>query len=119
MEHRYATRVPLRINVLIYRQGLPVQVGRTRDISAEGAFVETGSFHGQLPDCLDLEFLPGQEGYERFRLKALVVHRNQSGFGLEFAALDDHGEVCLKQCLRRSPPPAPKLLQAATVVGYR
>jgi hypothetical protein len=118
MEHRYATRLPLRINVLIYRQGLPVQVGRTRDISAEGAFVEAGPFHGPLPGCLDLEFLPGQEGCERFRLKALVVHRNQNGFGIEFAAMDDHGATNLQHCLRRVPPLALEHTEAA-VVGYR
>lgn len=104
MEHRYATRFPRRINTLIYRQGLPVQVGRTRDISNEGAFVETGQIQGSLPDCLELEFLPGVQSLERFRLKALVVHRTPAGIGIEFAMLDPHAERGLRDCLRHTPP---------------
>jgi hypothetical protein len=118
MEHRYATRVPRRINMLIYRQGLPVQVGRTRDISSEGAFVETGQLQGPLPDCLELEFLPGMESVERFRLKALVVHRDLRGIGIEFAVLDPRAEQGLRDCLRYSPPPVERLPQPEAI-GYR
>jgi hypothetical protein len=118
MEHRYATRVPLRINVLIYQQGLPVQVGRTRDLSSEGAFLETAQFQGRLPDCLELEFLPALEGLERFRLKALVVHRNHAGIGIEFAVLDPRTEQGLQACLRHRAQPLERLPQSM-VVGYR
>ena len=117
MEHRYATRIQMRINVLIYRQGLPVQVGRTRDISNDGAFVETGQLHGQLPDCLELEFLPGQEGVDRFRLKALVVHRRHAGVGIEFAVVDPDAGQGLQDCLRRLAQPVERL-PLRVAVGY-
>ncbi|MCW9057320.1 MAG: PilZ domain-containing protein [Gammaproteobacteria bacterium] len=117
MEHRYATRVPRRINTLIYRQGLPVQVGRTRDISREGAFLETGQLQGPLPDCLELEFLPGMESVERFRLKAIVVHRHTAGIGIEFAWLDPRAEQGLRECLRHSPPPVEQMPQPEAI-GY-
>ncbi len=122
MEHRYAIRMPLRINVLIYRQGLPVQAGRTRDISMEGAFVETRQLDCRKFDCLDVEFLPvGQEGCGRFRVKAMVIHRGQDGIGFEFAALESRSEQSLRNCLKAIEPlepgyehPAP-----AVAIGFR
>jgi hypothetical protein len=122
MEHRYATRMPLRVHVLIYRQGLPVQAGRTRDISLEGAFVETRQFDCRKFDCLDVEFLPlGQAGCERFRVKAMVIHRGDEGVGFEFAALEPGSEQSLRNCLRVLQPPEPIPAQApfAAAVGYR
>lgn len=118
MEHRYTTRFPRRINTLIYRQGLPVQVGRTRDLSREGAFVETGQLPGPLPDCLELEFLPALESAERFRLKALVVHRDPAGVGIEFAVLDPRAEQGLRDCLRHMAPDLERL-PGPEAVGYR
>lgn len=117
MEHRHTTRVPRHINALIYQQGLPVLVGRTRNISSEGAFLETVQLQGPLPDCLELEFLPGMESVERFRLKALVVHRLPTGIGIEFAWLDPHAEQGLRDCLRDSTPPVERLPQA-DAIGY-
>lgn len=121
MEHRYATRVPMRINVLIYRQGLPVQAGRTRDISMEGAFIETRQIECGRYDCLDVEFLPmGQEGCDRFRVKAMVIHRGPEGIGLEFAALEQRSEESLRNCLRLMQVPVPmEEPVAARVVGFR
>ena len=118
MEHRYATRFPRHINTLIYRQGLPVQGGRTRDLSSEGAFVETGHLPGPLPDCLELEFLPAMASVERFRLKALVVHRDPAGVGIEFAVLGPRAEQGLRDCLRQLPP-AVERLPGPEAVGYR
>ncbi len=118
MEHRYATRIPLQLSVLIYRQGLPVQAGRTRDISMEGAFVETRYMKCRKHDCLDVEFLQtGPDGCERFRVKALVVRRDKDGIGFEFAALEAKSEQALRDCIRQLQ--VDSRYQPPSVVGFR
>lgn len=101
MEHRCATRRPVCLNVLIYRQGLPIQAGRTRDLSTDGAFVETKGLCCNKDDCLDVEFLAtGHFGCERFRVKALVVHSSKEGIGFEFNTLGGESMDALQRCLR-------------------
>lgn len=39
MEHRYSKRVDAQLNVLLYSDGVPVAVGKTRNISAKGVFI--------------------------------------------------------------------------------
>lgn len=41
MENRHHARVPVGIDTLIYRRGLPIATGRIRDASSHGLFIET------------------------------------------------------------------------------
>lgn len=86
MEHRCSIRKPLGIRVLIYKHGLPVQSGLSRNLSLGGVFVETGTYCWRRNECLEVEFAAA--GGCGFRLPALVVHQRQGGVGLMFDALD-------------------------------
>ena len=86
MEHRYFSRVPIDVKMLIYRGGLPVATGRIRNASRVGLFVETDYGELRQHQKLECEFCLGDEG--RHRLGAHVSRRADAGVGLE---LDEDG----------------------------
>ena len=54
MEHRHHSRIPVGLEMLIYRRGMPVATGRIRDASRGGVFVETS--YAELREHQRLEF---------------------------------------------------------------
>jgi hypothetical protein len=99
MEHRYVERTPLRVNVVIYRQGLPVQCGWTRDLSMEGVFVVTSGLSCRRYEPLDLEFLPSGPNTERFRLRGTVVRSEPGGLAFEFDVVSETAFGALRRCI--------------------
>ncbi|TCK17988.1 PilZ domain-containing protein [Thiogranum longum] len=89
MEHRYSKRVDAQLNVLLYSNGVPVAVGKTRNISASGVFVETiyQQQHGNR--SMDIEFLPGNgAGTDKYYVKGMIVHSEPDGVGLMIEDFD-------------------------------
>jgi predicted RNA-binding protein (virulence factor B family) len=83
MEHRYSDRLTADLNIVIYKQNLLVAMGVVKNIGSEGVFVETGFNEMTLNQPLEIEFLAGDKTAKNNRLKAVVVHRTDSGFGAE------------------------------------
>jgi PilZ domain len=84
MEHRYSSRVPTDIKMLIYRRGVPVATGRIRNASRVGVFVETDYPELRRYQPLECEFrLVGEMPPTRHRFSAHVSRQANVGVGLE------------------------------------
>ena len=80
MEHRYNRRVPIKINVLVYKKGLPVAIGQTRNLAMTGMFLEMSPGAFTKHSMIEIEFT----GAEKPRIPAFVVNCAADGYGLEF-----------------------------------
>lgn len=95
MEHRHHSRVPLGLEMLIYRRGMPVATGRIRDASRGGVFVETSYPELREHQSLELEFrVPGGASpCPRQRVAGHVLRCAGDGFALEVDE-GDRAAVC-------------------------
>lgn len=84
MEHRYSPRARGDTKLFIYERGTPVAIGRCKNSSRYGFFVETD--HVVYPDQpLEIEVIRGPHRSESKsqRMKCYVVHLSGNGFGVE------------------------------------
>ena len=94
MEHRWSLRKPVDIEVSLRRQGMPAKRYRTRNISLEGVFVESGADTWPEDTFLELElplydrYASGSRTEQRHRIPVVVVHRAEGGMGLMFCVFD-------------------------------
>jgi PilZ domain-containing protein len=100
MEHRHNSRARTELKVILFNNGLPVAVGKTKNISSEGLFIRSAYNEVALNQPLEIQFVPTRQRCpSRIRVKACVVHKTAIGFGL---ALVDSCEVAregMKQLL--------------------
>lgn len=91
MEHRHNRRARTALKVIVFNNGLPVAVGKTKNISREGLFVRTVYHEVSLHQIVEIQFCPsGQRCPTRIRVKGSVVHKTDVGFGL---ALLDNNDI--------------------------
>ncbi len=89
MEHRYATRKPLRLDVELYHRDELLGCFKTRNINDWGVFVETEGLGLNRNDVMKVSFVTDCNGDEPpCSLKAMVVHHSQDGAGLMFFGAD-------------------------------
>lgn len=83
MEHRYSRRRPADFKAVIYRNDMPVALGRVRNLGGGGLFIE--SYFGELSvnQPLEIEIFSADNDFRNNRLRAIVVHRTGDGFGAE------------------------------------
>ncbi len=75
VDHRWSERLPLRIDVVMQYDALGLVSGKTRDISNDGMFVETGIIRLFPNDSLILTFAdPLQEDGTLVTVAAVVRH---------------------------------------------
>mgnify|MGYP000155042341 CR=1 FL=1 len=86
MEHRCSVRKRVEFQLLLYRQGLPVQSAVSRDISQSGMFINTGACSWRKNEYLEIGF-SGVDGQSELKLSAVVVHHSRRGTGVEFDAV--------------------------------
>jgi hypothetical protein len=79
MEHRYSPRVQGALDVEIFSKGRRLGRDRTRDLSFEGMFLQTGPVALQANDLLTLHLTANGRSN---RLPAVVVHRSDAGVGV-------------------------------------
>ncbi|MGD2075910.1 MAG: PilZ domain-containing protein [Gammaproteobacteria bacterium] len=97
MEHRCSARKPFRFQLLIYKNGLPVQSGVSRDLGLGGVYVEVGGCEWRKHECLEIEFLDA--GRAGMRLPAVVVHQSAQGVGLMFDGISGEQRRALRVML--------------------
>jgi hypothetical protein len=98
MERRFEQRLPLRITVRVRDRAGRVLVSPTRDVSENGAFIETGRADLSAEDVLWLD-LPDPEAEGGWTdLAALVVHHHRDGVGVMFS----HPYLALARQAQRS-----------------
>ncbi|HHH42691.1 MAG TPA: PilZ domain-containing protein [Gammaproteobacteria bacterium] len=86
MEHRCSVRKAVEFQLLLYRQGLPVQNAVSRDLGLGGMCIQTGACDWRRNERLEIEILgPGCQPV--MKLPAVVVHHSLRGTGVEFDAV--------------------------------
>lgn len=85
MEHRCAVRIQGELKVLIYKHQEPVALGRIKNGSRSGVFVETDFADTECEHQLKLVVLPVRNSppIESIEMNAMVIHKTSKGFGAE------------------------------------
>jgi hypothetical protein len=87
MEHRYSSRAPANLKVLIYKRGLPIAIGWLRNVSRHGLFIASEYDNVQTNQPVEIEFLGDRtDGDSHRRCRGMIAHKTMAGFGL---AVDD------------------------------
>jgi hypothetical protein len=87
MEHRYGKRFPADLKTLIFKNGMPVAIGRVCNFSCEGVFVKTEFDLIDINQPLEIELTArGSKSSidygERKLCKTFVMHKANDGIGL-------------------------------------
>ncbi len=86
MEHRYTERYVSDLSVLIYQDKLPVAIGRIKNGSRLGIFIETDFANIDCEHQISLELPQSRNSANklpRVEMNALVIHKAEKGFGVE------------------------------------
>jgi hypothetical protein len=86
MEHRCTERIVSELKILIYKHNIPIAIGRVRNGSGHGVFVETDFMDIDCEHQLQLEVLFNKSYATKLQsivMKALVIHKTGKGFGAE------------------------------------
>lgn len=84
MEHRYSQRTRSDAKLFIYERGTPVAIGRCKNLSRYGLFIETDHcVYANQP--IEIEIIRGRDRkkFKYERIKCYVVHIDSNGFGVE------------------------------------
>jgi hypothetical protein len=85
MEHRCTERINSELKILIYKHNHPIAIGRVKNGSRSGVFVETDFVDIDCEHQLKLEVLLNKNAVklQRIEMKAIVIHKTHKGFGAE------------------------------------
>lgn len=91
MEYRTDSRTYAAINLLIYKSGVPVAIGTTRDISTTGMFVQTNYVGVDPGQVLEFELLYSRKiPSARTRYRAVINEQRNEGLVLKFDTTGNH-----------------------------
>lgn len=86
---RESPRVQLERNVMLSGGYMSPQFSQTRDISAEGAFVELGENSLVFGTMVEMALsVQGEEGNSVYKIPAKVTRVTDNGVGIQFDGLD-------------------------------
>lgn len=105
MEHRCTPRVTSDIKILISKHGLPIAIGRIRNGSTMGVFVETEFEDIDCEQLLTLEVVYNKSQDKKFlplEMQALVIHKTQNGFGAEVAFASEEQAIRFGDLISRT-----------------
>ncbi len=103
MEHRCSVRKAVEFQLLLYRQGLPVQSALSRDLGLGGMCIQTGACDWRRNERLEIEIL-GPGGQPVMKLPAVVVHHSLRGTGVEFDTVSAEQRRTLRSWLYTGKP---------------
>lgn len=102
MEHRCSERVNTDLKILIYKMGMPVAIGRIKNGSKLGFFIETDFSDINILQPLDVEILLQRNSQQltRYRYTTRVIRKAASGLGLELESMSAESAKALDELLR-------------------
>jgi hypothetical protein len=105
MEHRCSARSNANIKILIYRYGIPVAIGRIKNGTRHGLFIESDLSDVKPLQQLGIEILVyrNPQKLQRHRFDSIVIHTTEHGFGVELDALTEEAGSQLIEMLHKSP----------------
>jgi hypothetical protein len=87
MEHRCTERLSSHLNVLIHQNHVPVAIGRIKNGSHMGVYIESDFANIDCERQISIEVLLNQptqnSKLHRLEISALVIHKTAQGFGAE------------------------------------
>ena len=84
-ERRDTPRVPLALDAMVKAADRPYQLFRTRDLSLDGAFIETGPHRLSLEDALEIALkIPINGSPQIYRFNARITRAAPLGVGMAF-----------------------------------
>lgn len=105
MEHRCSARHTTDIKILIYRYDIPVAIGRIKNGTRHGLFIESDLVDVRPLQQLGIEVLVyrSSQKLQRYRFDSIVIHATEHGFGVELDTLTEEAGDQLIEMLRASP----------------
>ena len=102
MEHRYALRKSVALDVVVTYQALGLVHGQTINVGLGGMFIETGCVELPINALIKASFYLNENGtHKPCSVDAMVMHSRSGKAGLMFSELDDELHADL-QCLLNS-----------------
>ena len=105
MEHRCSARFSADIKILIYQYNMPVAIGRIKNGTRHGLFIETDMANIKPLQQLGIEVLVyrSAQKLQRYQFDSIVIHTTGHGFGVELDALNDEASAQLIEMLQAAP----------------
>jgi hypothetical protein len=101
IEHRFKQRKSLNMDVVIYRNHIPIAVGRARDVSNDGMGIDSEIVNIKKYSLLEIEVSFNQlSNVVYHRLCGLVVHHENNSFGILFTELNSADSLVLDHLMR-------------------
>ena len=89
MENRWSKRIPLQLNVLMHYSPLGIINGKTKNVSTNGMYVDTGRIVLISGEAISLHFrYPDQLEGNIYTVDAQIIHASNKGAGLQFHKFD-------------------------------
>lgn len=104
MEHRFNQRIAADVKILIYKYCIPMAVGRIKNGTPYGLYIESDFMDVGAFQLLGLEilFYSPVNILQRFKFNSIVTHTTDDGFGVELDSLDGiNDQLC--ELLRATP----------------
>lgn len=100
MEHRYALRKPVTLDVVVTYQALGLVHGQTLNIGLGGMYIETGRVELPVNALIKTAFFLKENGvHTPCSADAMVMHSCSGGAGLMFNDLDVELHTALQRLL--------------------
>jgi hypothetical protein len=118
MEHRCSSRYNADIKILIYRYGVPVAIGRIKNGTRHGLFIESDLAEVRPLQKLDIEMLIYRtpQKLQRHKFSSIIIHTCAHGFGVELDTLtEDAGNQLVE--LLQAEPVTPKITELYSMVA--
>lgn len=87
--HNKRIKMGEKLDVVLYRYGKPVASGRISNLSAGGVFIETSYRPNSCKRYIEfIAVADNNRAPSEHRVKAMIIHRSQQGFGLMTSDID-------------------------------
>jgi hypothetical protein len=105
MEHRCSARYTANIKILIYRYEAPIAIGRIKNGTRHGLYIESDLADVKPLQQLGIEILVyrNAQKLQRYKFDSIVIHTTNHGFGVELDSLTEDAGNHLIEMLRASP----------------
>lgn len=105
MEHRFNQRIIADVRVLIFKYCIPMAVGKIKNGTGYGLYIESDFMDVGAFQLLGLEilFYSPLQILQRVKFNTIVTHTTDNGFGVELDGLDGINDQ-LFELLRDTPP---------------
>src|SRR5690606_28422498 len=105
MEHRCSARNNANIKILIYQYGVPVAIGRIRNGTRHGLYIESDLSDVRPLQKLGIEILVYRrpQKLQRHKFAPIIIHITENGFRIAMATLNEETGNQITEMLRKSP----------------